>query len=352
MEKLHIDCAGGNYDILIGPGARDAAAEVGKTLLVCDSNVAKLYRAEAEKRFAPVDTFVFPAGEEHKTIDTVMALCRRAAELKLDRKCTFVALGGGVTGDLTGFAAAIFLRGVKVLQLPTTLLAMVDSSVGGKTAVDIPEGKNLVGAFHQPCRVVIDPGMLATLPERELKNGLAEVVKTAVLGDAELFDLLEKSADRLLEKPLDPDLYGEIIRRCCAVKAAIVAADEHEHGCRAFLNYGHTFGHALELLSNFRIAHGEGVALGMLVAAKLAVKLGISSAETEKRQLALLRALGEPTGLPAKLSPEAWFSAMRGDKKARDGRVVFVLPEAVGKVRIVDTLTEKEVVDFLREVGS
>ena len=352
MEKLHIDCAGGNYDILISPDSwREAARVSGKALLVCDSNVEKLYRAEAEKLFSPVDTFVFPAGEEHKTIDTVMALCRRAAELKLDRKCTFVALGGGVTGDLTGFAAAIFLRGVKVLQVPTTLLAMVDSSVGGKTAVDIPEGKNLVGAFHQPCRVIIDPAMLATLPERELKNGLAEVVKTAVLGDAELFELLEKHAEKLLPKPLDPELYGEVIRRCCAVKAAIVAADEHEHGCRAFLNYGHTFGHALELLSGFRLAHGEGVALGMTFAAKLAVKLGICDAETEQRQLALLRALGEPTELAAPPDPETWFSSMRGDKKAHDGRVVFVLPERIGKVRLVDTLTEKEVVDFLREVA-
>ena len=351
MEKLHIDCAGGNYDIVISPDSRSEAAKLpGKALLVCDSNVAKLYRERAERLFSPAATFVFPAGEEHKTIDTVMALCRRAAQLKFDRKCLFVALGGGVTGDLTGFAAAIYLRGVKVMQMPTTLLAMVDSSVGGKTAVDIPEGKNLVGAFHQPCRVVIDPGFLATLPERELVNGLAEVVKTAVLGDAELFRLLEDHAGKLLEKPLPAALYGEIIRRCCRVKAAIVAADEHEHGCRAFLNYGHTFGHALELLSDFRIAHGEAVALGMLVAAKLAVKLGLCSAETEERQRALLRALGEPTELPA-VSPEAWFDAMRGDKKARDGRVVFVLPEKIGKVGIVDTLTETEVVGFLREVA-
>lgn len=352
MEKLHIDCEGGNYDILISPDSWSEAAKLpGKALLVCDSNVAELYRERAERRFAPIDTFVFPAGEEHKTIDTVMALCRRAAALKLDRKCTFLALGGGVTGDLTGFAAAIYLRGVKVLQIPTTLLAMVDSSVGGKTAVDIPEGKNLVGAFHQPCRVVIDPEMLASLPERELRNGLAEAVKTAMLGDAELFELIEKHAGELLEKPLPAALYGEIIRRCCQVKAAIVAADAHEHGCRAFLNYGHTFGHALELLSGFRIAHGEGVSLGMVVAAKLAVKLGICSAETEERQLALLRALGLPSS-PAPVAPEAWFAAMRGDKKAHDGKIVFILPERIGKVRPVDTLTEAEVVDFLRETAS
>ena len=350
MEKLHIDCEGGDYDILISPGSWSEAAQLpGGKLLVCDSNVEKFYRGQAEKILEPVATFVFPAGEEHKTIDTVMALCRRAAELKLDRKCVFVALGGGVTGDLTGFAAAIYLRGVKVMQLPTTLLAMVDSSVGGKTAVDIPEGKNLVGAFHQPCRVVIDPGMLATLPERELKNGLAEAVKTAMLGDAELFELIEAHAGELLEKPLQPSLYGEIIRRC-RVKAAIVAADAHEHGTRAFLNYGHTFGHALELLSGFRIAHGEGVALGMLVAAKLAVKLGFCDAATERRQLALLRALGLPTEVPP-VAPETWFDTMRGDKKAHDGRVVFILPEKIGKVRIVDTLTEGEILDFLREIA-
>lgn len=351
MEKLHIDCTGGNYDILISPDSwSDAAKLPGKTLLVCDSNVAELYRAEAEKRLSPADTFVFPAGEKSKTIDTVMALCRRAAALKLDRKCAFVALGGGVTGDLTGFAAAIYLRGVDVLQIPTTLLAMVDSSVGGKTAVDIPEGKNLVGAFHQPCRVVIAPELLATLPERELKNGLAEAVKTAVLGDAELFALLEARAGELLAKPLPAPLYAEIIRRCCQVKAAIVAADAHEHGNRAFLNYGHTFGHALELLSDFRIAHGEGVALGMTVAAKLAVKLGICDAETEKRQLALLRELRLPT-VPPPTAPEAWFEAMRGDKKARDGKIVFILTEAIGKVRSVADLTEAEIVEFLREIA-
>jgi 3-dehydroquinate synthase len=350
MEKLHIDCEGGDYDISISPEAwAEAAAVPGRKLLVCDSNVEKLYRERAEKLLAPVDTFVFPAGEEHKTIDTVMALCRRAAQLKLDRKCVFAALGGGVTGDLVGFAAAIYLRGVRVMQLPTTLLATVDSSVGGKTAVDIPEGKNLVGAFHQPCGVFIAPEALATLPERELKNGLAEAVKTAVLGDAELFALLEEHSGELLTSPLPLALYGEIILRCCKVKSAIVAADAHEHGCRAFLNYGHTFGHALELLSDFKIAHGEGVSLGMVAAAKLAVKLGICSAATGARQLALLRALGEPTEMPH-TSAEAWLEAMRGDKKAHDGRIVFILPEKIGAVRRVDSLSDADLLAFLREL--
>ena len=351
MEKLHITCTGGDYDILIAPGSFEAAPELpGQKLLVCDSHVAALYREKAERLLKPVDTVVFPAGEAAKNFDTLISICRRAAALKLDRHCTFVALGGGVTGDLTGFAAAIYLRGVKVLQIPTTLLAMVDSGVGGKTAVDIPEGKNLVGAFHQPCRVVIDPRMLETLPERELENGLAEVVKTAVLGDAPLFELLETNASKLLEKPLPGELYEEIILRCCRVKSAIVAADAHEHGARAFLNYGHTFGHGLELLSGFRLAHGEGVAIGMTVAAQLAVQLGLFPADAAARQKKLLSALGLPTAVPGGTDPAAWLAAMRGDKKARGGQVVLILPEAVGKVREVADLPEDTLEKFLREI--
>jgi 3-dehydroquinate synthase len=351
MEKLHINCIGGDYDILIAPENFEAALQLpGQKLLVCDSNVAALHREKAERFLGVADTVVFPAGESAKNFDTLAAICRRAAALKLDRHCTFVALGGGVTGDLTGFAAAIYLRGVNVMQIPTTLLAMVDSSVGGKTAVDIPEGKNLVGAFHQPCRVVIDPGLLETLPVRELENGLAEVVKTAVLGDAPLFEKLEANAGRLLEKPLPRALYKEIILRCCRVKSAIVAADAHEHGQRAFLNYGHTFGHGLELLSGFRIAHGEGVAIGMTVAAELAVRLGLFAPEAAARQRELVRALGLPTGVPKGTAPGAWFDAMRGDKKARGGRIVLILPEAIGKVREVADLPEDTLKKFLREI--
>ncbi|MBQ6352777.1 MAG: 3-dehydroquinate synthase [Lentisphaeria bacterium] len=351
MEKLHIDCAGGNYDILTAPeNLETALALPGRKLLVCDSNVAQLHREWAERLLDPAATVVFPAGEASKNADTLLAICRRAAELKLDRGATFVALGGGVTGDLTGFAAAIYLRGVKVMQIPTTLLAMVDSSVGGKTAIDLPEGKNLVGAFHQPCRVVIEPRLLGTLPKRELANGLAEVVKTAVLGDAALFELLEENAERLYSTPLPEKLYADIILRCCRVKSAIVAADAHEHGCRAFLNYGHTFGHALELLSGFRLAHGEGVAIGMVLAAKLAVRLGICGEELAARQLALLRALELPTRVPAGIDPGACFEAMRGDKKARDGKVVLILPEALGKVRQVSDVPPERIAALLCEV--
>ena len=351
METLRIDTSEGESCILIAPGARDEAGTLsGRKFLVCDSNVAKLHGKWAEETLKPEGVFVFPAGESSKTIDTVIGICRRAAELRLDRRSSCGALGGGVTGDIAGFAAAIYLRGVDVIQIPTTLLAMVDSSVGGKTAVDIPEGKNLVGAFHQPRRVFSDPRFLATLPPRELRNGLAEAVKTAVLGDGELFLKLERLGGALLETPLPEDAYEEIVLRCCRVKAAVVAEDEKEHGRRAILNYGHTFGHALELLSDFSLPHGEGVAIGMTVAAKLAVKLNFLDPETAERQLALLRALGLPTEPSFAVDPDAWLKAMSGDKKARDGRPVLVLPEAIGKVGAEDGVPPEALAAFLREI--
>jgi len=351
MEKLHIDCSNGGYDIIIAPESwKTAAALPGKKLLVCDSRVAERYGRWARETFEPEDVFVFPAGESSKNIDNVIAVCRRAAELRLDRRGTFVALGGGVTGDLTGFAAAIYLRGVGVVQIPTTLLAMVDSGVGGKTAVDIPEGKNLVGAFHQPKRVIADPHFLASLPRRELGNGLAETVKTAMLGDAPLFSKLEKLGGELLGEPLPEKIYEKIVLRCCRVKGGIVAEDENEHGRRALLNYGHTFGHALELLSGFSLPHGEGVAIGMTVAAKFAVKLGALDPAVAERQERLLRTLGLPTEVPAGTDPDAWFAAMAGDKKVRDGKIVLILPEKVGSVREEASIPGAEIAGFLREL--
>lgn len=353
METLHINSSNGGYDILIAPDSWSSSGTLpGRKLLVCDSNVEKLYGKWAQATFAPDGVFVFPAGEGSKHIDTVVGICRRAAEMRLDRHCTFIALGGGVTGDLAGFAAAIYLRGVDVVQIPTSLLAMVDSSVGGKTAADLPEGKNLIGAFHPPRRVVADPGFLRTLPPRELRNGLAEAVKTAVLGDAPLFAELEKLGSALLSAPLPADIYGRIVLRCCRVKGEIVAADETEHGRRAELNYGHTFGHALELLSGFELPHGEGVAIGMTVAAELAVKLGRCSPDLAARQKKLLRTLGLPVEVPRGIAPDAWLAAMAGDKKARDGKVVLVLPESIGVVRVEDRVPKETLAEFLREVVS
>ncbi len=351
METLHINSSNGGYGIFIAPGSWKATGSLpGRKLLVCDSNVERIYGDWAREMLEPDEVFVFPAGESSKNIGNVISVCRQAARMHLDRHSTFVAFGGGVTGDLAGFAAAIYLRGVDVVQIPTTLLAMVDSGIGGKTAVDIPEGKNLVGAFHQPRRVIADPYFLRTLPDRELRNGLAEVVKTAFLGDASLFVELEKLGSDLLNRPLAEKLYEKIILRCCRVKGEVVADDEQEHGRRAVLNYGHTFGHALELLSGFELPHGEAVAIGMAVAARLAVKLERLDASVANRQENLLRALGLPVAPPPGTDAESWLAAMAGDKKVRDGRIVLILPEDVGRVCEESGVPTGVLAEFLREI--
>ena len=257
MERIQVGLGDRAYEIVIGPGARALAADLTgrRNFLVTDSRVAELWGSWAAKEIPQAGSFVFPAGERHKTPETVVSICRRAAELRFDRKARFVALGGGVVGDMTGFAAAIYMRGAGFVQIPTTLLAMVDSSVGGKTGVDIPEGKNLIGAFHQPEQVLIDPDFLATLPPGELRCGLAEILKTGVIFDEALFAELERDLDSLTVAP-DYARFVPLIRRSCELKAQVVAADEREAGIRALLNYGHTFGHAVELLSDFSIITG------------------------------------------------------------------------------------------------
>ncbi len=322
------------YDIVIGSGVRERAAELGAGLfLVTDSRVEELYGAWAKQAFGAVETFVFPAGECSKEPATVVDICRRAAAARFDRRACFIALGGGVTGDMTGFAAAIYMRGVAFVQIPTTLLAMVDSSVGGKTGVDIPEGKNLIGVFHQPKMVLIDTDFLKTLPVREIRCGLAEIVKTGVILDAGLFRELEQDPAALVER-IDLNRYEKIIRRCCELKAGVVVADEREAGLRAILNYGHTFGHAVELLSNFSISHGEAVAIGMCAAAELAVKLGSISHEDAARQKALLTALGLPAVLDRRYSVDAVLDAMGRDKKNSGGRIKVVLPDGIGRAKV------------------
>jgi len=259
-------------------------------------------------------------------------LCRAAAAAGLERGSLIVALGGGVTGDLAGFAAAIYMRGIACIQLPTSLLAMVDASVGGKTGADLPEGKNLVGAFWQPARVLVDPACLTTLPLRELRNGLAEMVKYGMILDARLFALLEANLDRLLRPDLE--FYAEAIARCCSLKAAVVAADERESGTRAILNYGHTFGHAIEAAQNYRgLAHGEAVAVGMVMAANLAEAGGELSAEVARRQRELLAAIGLPTSV-AGIDPETILTAMSRDKKVAHGELRLVVPRAIGQVEL------------------
>ena len=337
IEKITVELGDRSYDILIGAGVRELAEH--SALLVTDSNINELYGSWAVKKADM--KYVFPAGEENKNIQTIADICSFAARGHLSRKSTMAALGGGVTGDMTGFAAAIYMRGIDFIQIPTSLLAMVDSSVGGKTAVDIPEGKNLIGAFHQPRQVLIDTDFLKTLPLKEIRCGLAEIIKTGVILDENLFTELEKSPETLTTAP-DYDRYTPIIRRCCELKAQVVATDEKEGGIRAILNYGHTFGHAFELLSNFQLSHGDGVALGMCAAGEYAVLDGLWTREEALRQKKAIAALGLPVELTAHYNSSDVIHAMLGDKKSASGKINLVLPTRIGHVEIIkDASAEK-----------
>ncbi len=285
-----------------------------------------------------------PDGEGAKTMDNVNLILDHLVHHRLPRQSTLFAVGGGVIGDMAGFAAAIYLRGIPFVQVPTTLLAMVDSSVGGKTGVNHALGKNLIGAFYQPRRVVMDLRALATLPRREYISGLAEVIKHGVIRDAELFATLEKNAESLLAK--DASLLGPVIRRNCEIKAAVVEADERETGERAHLNFGHTIGHGVETLAaRFGMLHGEAVSIGMVGAARLAVKMNLWQADQAQRLESLLEAVGLPVRIPAILPAEMILERMRHDKKVVGKTMRFVLPEAYGRVTIRSDVPE----DMLRE---
>jgi 3-dehydroquinate synthase len=288
-------------------------------------------------------------GEAAKSIEQAGALWEAFLGHGLDRGSGVVAVGGGVVGDLAGFAAAGYMRGVGLVQVPTSLLAQVDASVGGKVAVNHPRAKNLIGAFHQPRLVVIDPGTLSTLPEREYRSGLAEVIKTGAALDAELFTTLEASVPAIRGR--DAELLERVIAICCAEKATIVEQDEREEsGLRMVLNYGHTVGHALEALSGYGAwLHGEAVAVGMMVAGQLSNHLRLVDARTTERQAALLSAVGLPTRFEAP-APRVVWDALRHDKKAREGRVPFVLLKALGRAEVCFDVPAEMVLRALEEV--
>ena len=330
MQTIHIN-ASAEYDVLIGEGLLDKSGELTakvvrpcKCLLVSDDTVDELYGDRAQISFTysgfDVERFSFPAGEASKNLDTLAELLNAMGEAQLTRSDLVVALGGGVTGDMAGFAAAIYARGMRFVQIPTTLLAAVDSSVGGKTAIDMPFGKNMVGAFHQPALVVTDTDVIRELPPEQLSNGSAEAIKCGVLNDPALFSLLE-SGDWL-------DRVDEVIARCVAYKRDVVAEDEFDTGARAFLNLGHTFGHAIERLSGFTMLHGQAVGVGTLMAAAAA-----DCPEGMLRRLAAcLRANGLPTRCP--YGAKELAQAALSDKKRSGGSITLVLPEAVGKCRL------------------
>jgi 3-dehydroquinate synthase len=347
------------YRISIGPGLlRDgdalAAPVRGRhVFVVSDSNVAPLYAhdvaaaLQAQLPHAQVLVTCIAAGEAAKTLDSFAELTRELADFGATRDACVFALGGGVVGDLAGFVAACWMRGVDVVQLPTTLLAMVDSSVGGKTAVDLPQGKNLVGAFHPPRAVLADTTTLRSLPERELRAGLAEVVKYGAIRDAGFLDWLEANADALLAR--DDTALAEAIARSCAQKAEIVERDPFEHGERALLNFGHTFAHAIEAEQGYGgLNHGEAVAVGMVLAARLSTALGLGPAADAMRLAGLLQRFGLPTLLPQSLDAEALLARMRLDKKAQASGLRFVLWDGAGKARVVADVAEAAVLEVLR----
>jgi len=344
---LRVELSDRAYGIQIGAGLLAAAGEfVGccaaakHYVVITDSNVGPLFADALCESFAALedtrlDVLSFTAGEASKNIDSMQRLWGQMLEIGVDRGTVVIALGGGVVGDMAGFAAATFTRGLPFVQIPTTLLADVDSSVGGKVGVNLPGGKNMVGAFWQPQGVLIDTDLLASLPDREYKAGLAEVVKYGVILDEAFFAYLEGCVAPLLAR--DPVVLRQVISRCCQLKAEVVVADEREEtGVRAVLNYGHTFCHALETVTEYRrFLHGEAVSLGMLCASRLAEDLGRVDRRVTARQSDLLQAIGLPIEVP-RLDADALTAAMLKDKKTRHGKLRFVLPTCIGHVDVVD----------------
>ena len=349
------------YPIRVGTGLLDDvqtwrdAIRGGHALIVSDGNVAPLYAQRLHDALARTsgssircEVIVLPAGETHKNLDAASKILDALAQLGATRDACVLALGGGVVGDIAGFAAACWMRGIDFVQFPTTLLAMVDSSVGGKTGVDHTAGKNLIGAFHQPRAVVADLDTLGTLPDRELRAGLAEVVKTACIGDAGFFAWLEAHADALLAR--DVGALTHAISCCCRFKAGVVERDERETGERARLNFGHTFGHALEAEAGYgTLLHGEAVATGMLLAARMSAQFGMADAADTGRLRALLERFGLPIAAPPSISAEALLGRMRLDKKNRAGTLRLILWRGIGRVEIVEGVEDAEVLAVLRE---
>lgn len=341
--SVAVSLADRSYDIHIRPGALGeigprlcALGLTGKVGIVTNPAVGRLYAPAVLRslRAAGMDasTIVLPEGERAKSLRSVSTILDALIKARFERQSVLVALGGGVIGDLTGFAASIYMRGIPFVQVPTTLVAQVDSSVGGKTGVNHALGKNLIGTFYQPRLVLVDPQTLRTLPAREWAAGLAEVIKYGVIADASLFAYLEQQMDRLLKLEADPVSY--VIARSCEIKASVVAQDERESDLRRILNYGHTVGHALELLGGYRtLIHGEAVAIGMVQEADLARHLGRCSRDVVERLRVLVRRAGLPDALPAVTFARLW-AAMLHDKKVAQGRVYCVLPERIGRVVI------------------
>ena len=330
MQRIRVALGARSYSIVVASGLIDNLEDclpAGKKALVTTETINDLYEKQVAKVIGVHELILVPDGEEAKQWSVLEKLLGDLLDAGLDRGSTIIALGGGSVGDLAGFGASIYMRGINVVQIPTTLLAMVDSSIGGKTAINHPRGKNLVGSFWQPSLVLIDPVFLESLPEREIRSGLAEVIKYGVISDVELFRLLEsKDVEHLTSEDM-----VEIVARCAATKARYVEQDEEDRrGIRAALNYGHTVGHVVETLTDHGVNHGEGVAVGMVVAALISMEHGLLRESEYQRIIKLIEEYGLPTKFP-EISVSEAIRVMHKDKKAEEGNIVFVLPTSIGK---------------------
>ena len=363
-HHIKVSLTNNPYEIVIGKSSLESIGDelfnIGfreglKVLVVSNKEVSDHYgdciiKSLIKSKFKP-KLLIIKAGEDQKNQSSIDLIHNAAYEARLERGSLMIALGGGVIGDMTGFAAATWLRGVNVVQIPTTLLAMVDASIGGKTGINHSKGKNLIGAFHQPRLVLIDPKTLITLPSREFKAGMAEIIKYGVISDLELFDLLERQENISDLSNIKEKLLIEIIKRSAKSKAEIVVKDEKESGVRAFLNYGHTFGHVIENLCGYgKWLHGEAVAMGMVAVGQLAVQKGLWKEVDAKRQKRLIEKAGLPSNWP-KLEVESVLSSLQGDKKVKDGKVSFVIPLKIGDVKLFNNISNKEIRECLQRLS-
>ncbi len=355
-KRIQVKSSAGNYQIICGANSIQNAAKEIATLGTFSAihvlSSPKVWRALGNKlsrslpKNARKNTHLFNDAEAQKNIHTVETICRKLTQKNADRKSLILAVGGGVVGDVAGYVAASYLRGVALVHIPTTLVAQVDSSIGGKTGVNLPEGKNLVGAFYPPRLVIIDPQFLRTLPQRQFRSGLAEVIKYGVIADKNLFAYLEKNMPRILQR--DKAALNYLIPRCAQIKATIVSRDEHESNLREILNFGHTFGHALESITRYRrYHHGEAVAQGMIAAALLAHELNLTNADDASRIIALVQKIGPLPPWP-RVTPEKLIAAMRADKKTHAGNLRFVVSPRIGHAHTTDAVPIQALKTVLR----
>jgi 3-dehydroquinate synthase len=360
LKKIPVSLGERSYEIVIGheilSDLGDAVSRLGlgrKEMIVTSATLWPLYGKTIHDSLASsgfdVSVGIIRDDEESKSLQTVTSIYDKLLEGEFDRSSGIVAVGGGVVGDVAGFAAATFMRGIRFVQVPTTLLAQVDSSIGGKTGVNHPKAKNLVGAFHQPTAVWTDVSTLLTLPERELRSGLAEVIKYGVIADQDLFMMLERTESSLSKA--SSDTLVEVVSRCCSIKARIVEQDERERGIRSILNYGHTVGHALEALTDYAYyTHGEAVAIGMIAAAKISREIHATHQDTVKLQESLVEAAGLPTRIERPIDPHDIVQQLNRDKKRLAGRIRWVLPRTIGEVFLTDEVPSDVVVGILKDM--